>query len=1765
MNNYLTRLIVSTLLAAWLLAPAAGAASGPEPVSDSRPAGGYQLPLRFEPNRGQTDPQVRFISRGAGYTLFLTPDGATLSLDQAATAAPAEELVAGSVVKMNLIDGNPTPVAIGKQPLPGRSHYFTGRDPARWLTDIPTFASVLYRQVWPGIDLLWYGAGGQLEYDFIVAPGADPARIGLAFEGAQALDLDPAGNLIFRLPGGGEIRQNRPLIYQESYGRRQVIEGAFLLTSNEVRFEVGSYDRSSPLTIDPLLVYSTYLGGTGDEVGEDIVVDVAGNTYITGSTSSADFPVLAGVFTSPSAGSDVFVTKLNPTGTGILYSTYLGGSGDDFGSGIALDGSGNVYVTGSTQSTDFPVTTGAFKESHPNVDSDIFVAKLDPAGASLVYSTYLGGSGDDFGHGLAIDGSRNAFVAGLTYSPLFPITPGAYDTTYTQTDVFVTRLQAGGARLLYSTYLGGLSPDEGHAISLDSQGNAYLTGATSGEFPTTPGVFDRTAGSPRDVFVAKLNLMNNAPQISPGEDQVTEEDVPAGPIGFTVSDYDSPAGSLVVTADSSNPALVPAANISLGGSGAGRTVTLIPAADLAGTTVITLSVTDGAEVTTTIFRLTVLPVNDAPAISDIPDQVTLEDIQLGPIGFTIGDAETPPHDLTVSASSSDQTLLPDSGIVIGGSGANRTVTLTPAADQFGVTTIAIRAGDGKKMTTETFTLTVHPVNDPPTLSDIPDQVTDEDIPAGPLTFTIGDLETPAGSLTLSGSSSNQVLVPSSSILFGGSGAGRTVTIRPTANLSGQATITISVSDGLAVVSDTFTLTIRPVNDAPTVSDIPDQLTDEDVPIGPISFAIGDPETPAADLIVTANSSSTAIVPEANIAFAGSGAQRSITITPAANMSGPVVITVAVDDGQLAAIETFTLTVRPVNDAPTVSDIPDQVTDEDVPAGPLTFTISDLETPAAALSLSGASSDPVIVPAGNIVFGGSGAQRTVTVTPAVNMSGPVVITITVDDGQVQASTAFTLTVWPVNDAPVISAISDQITDEDIPAGPFTFTIGDLETPAAGLTLSGSSFNLALVPEANIVFAGSGAQRTVTITPAANAFGATLISISVSDGQISQETTFTLTVTPVNDLPTISPINDQSTDEDTPAGPISFTIGDVETPAAELALSGSSSNQALVPDGHISFGGSGANRTVTVTPAPEISGSVVITISVTDGAGGSATEPFTLSILAVNDPPEISPISDTMTLYNRAAPPIPFTVSDIETPADQLAVTGVSSDQNLVPDVNIKLGGLGSKRTVVITPALNVSGTVTLTLVASDGSAETTELFNLKIGSLTDDTDGDGIPDSEEGTGDPDGDGLSNYLDDDSDGDGIPDREEGAGDPDGDSLPNYLDPDADGDGSPDQEEGASDDDRDGTPNYLDSNIPLIINRVDPAWISGQTAVTVTLSGTGYLAPMLVKIGPLALAQVTFANTQTLRVVTPAGLAAGLYDVTVLRSDGDSYTRPNGLAVGHLPLDLIAVTPVEASSTTTTTLTLTGTGFLPVTEVTVGTEPLVQVTFISSHTLQAVVPAGLVPGLYDVGVTNPGHQSDVLAGAFRVTDAPPSVFQPIYLPLILKNGGPTGDPDLIVEGIRVTGSQVEVVLQNIGDGPVTVDQEFWVDAYINPDRSPANVNEVWELISGQGMVWGVTAPALPLGPGERLTLTSGDRYYWPGKSHVVTPLPAGALIYAQADSAHAGTSYGGVLESHERQNGPYNNISGPVVVASSVTLAGVGGPDAEGSADNPLPPRP
>jgi beta-propeller repeat-containing protein len=504
-------------------------------AADARVSQSYgKLPLHFEANQGQAHRDVRFLARGPGYGLYLTAGEAVLVLarpdpDRKSDRRgkhkrrDAHAKATQVVVRMKLVDAALTPLVSGLEELPAKANYFIGNDPAQWRTDVPTYAKVHYREVYPGVDLVYYGNQRQLEYDFVVAPGADPNKIVLGFKGADKLEIDAQGDLVLYV-AGGPVRLRKPYIYQGTGSIRQEIAGGYILHgANRVGIDVAAYDRSRPLVIDPVILsYSTYLGG---EAGVAIAVDGDGNAYVTGYAGSTDFPTTSGAFQGTSSGAfDAFVAKLNAAGSALVYSTYLGGSGDDGGGSIAVDASGNAYVTGGTSSTDFPTTAGAFQTACAGGFSgpcgDAFVTKLNPSGSGLIYSTYLGGSLSDGGTGIAVDNnSGSAYVRGSTNSANFPTTSGAFQTSFgggpadpyygPPRDVFVTKLNPAGSGLIYSTYLGGDGKDDdlGGGIAVDTSGNAYVTGHTnSTNFPTTAGAFQPLfAGGGWDAFVTKLD------------------------------------------------------------------------------------------------------------------------------------------------------------------------------------------------------------------------------------------------------------------------------------------------------------------------------------------------------------------------------------------------------------------------------------------------------------------------------------------------------------------------------------------------------------------------------------------------------------------------------------------------------------------------------------------------------------------------------------------------------------------------------------------------------------------------------------------------------------------------------------------------------------------------------------------------------------------------------------------------------------------------------------------------------------------------------------------------------------------------------------------------------------------------------------------------------------------------------------------------------------------------------------------------------------
>jgi hypothetical protein len=461
-----------------------------------------RLPMAFELNRGQTDSAVRFLARGQGYGLYLTANEAVLSL-----RAPSSQ--SDTVVRMQIAGASPHARISGADELTGVSNYFVGNNPGHWHTNIPNYAKVKYTGVYPGVDLVYYGNQQSLEYDFVVAPGASPDAIALDFKGVQGLKVSEAGDLVL-VTGNGDLVQHKPVIYQYVDGRRQPVSGGYVVRGMRARFQVSRYDHSQPLVIDPTLAYSTYFGGKDFDDGYSIAVDASGAAYVTGFIYSSDFPGVWGHELPTRGNGDAFVAKLSHDGSQLVYSTILGGSGQDLGHGIAVDSKGGAYVTGYTHSQDFPTTRWSVQEKFlSTAGQNAFVAHLDAYGA-LSYSTYLGGSGSDVGQAIAVDSSDNAYVTGYTSSGNFPTTARAFQKSLKGLqNAFITKLNPSGTAIEYSTLLGGDDYDFGFGIAVNKAGNAYVTGTTYGifadTFPTTSNAYQAAASGSGDAFVSKLS------------------------------------------------------------------------------------------------------------------------------------------------------------------------------------------------------------------------------------------------------------------------------------------------------------------------------------------------------------------------------------------------------------------------------------------------------------------------------------------------------------------------------------------------------------------------------------------------------------------------------------------------------------------------------------------------------------------------------------------------------------------------------------------------------------------------------------------------------------------------------------------------------------------------------------------------------------------------------------------------------------------------------------------------------------------------------------------------------------------------------------------------------------------------------------------------------------------------------------------------------------------------------------------------------------
>jgi hypothetical protein len=467
------------------------------------------LPLAFEANQGQTDPQVKYMARGNGYTVFLTGSDTVFALHSSQANSSSAAARRGNVasrgatheeditaaISMKLVGGNRQPEISAASELPGHSNYFVGSDPSKWQQGVKQYAAVSYRDVYPGVNMAFHGQQRQLEFDFIVAPGANAAPISMGVTGAKRIATDGSGNLVLS-SAAGNVLLHKPFAYQEKNGTREPVDARFMVeANNQVGFALGNYDRRRELVIDPSVGWSTYLGGTAEDDGYAIAVDSNGNAIVTGQTHSTNFPIVSGGHSGTNSGLfDVFVTKISADGTTVIYSTYVGGSGNDSGNAIALDASGDAFVAGATSSTDFP-HTGGYQTSLKGT-LNAFVFELSSNGSTLTYSTYLGGSASDSAGGIAVDASGETYIVGQTTSTDFPTLNPIQSALNGTGNGFVTKLNSAGSALVYSTFLGGGSADIASAVALDPSSNAYVTGSTkNAAFPTTTGAFQTTCGT----------------------------------------------------------------------------------------------------------------------------------------------------------------------------------------------------------------------------------------------------------------------------------------------------------------------------------------------------------------------------------------------------------------------------------------------------------------------------------------------------------------------------------------------------------------------------------------------------------------------------------------------------------------------------------------------------------------------------------------------------------------------------------------------------------------------------------------------------------------------------------------------------------------------------------------------------------------------------------------------------------------------------------------------------------------------------------------------------------------------------------------------------------------------------------------------------------------------------------------------------------------------------------------------------------------------
>lgn len=804
-------------------------------------------------------------------------------------------------------------------------------------------------------------------------------------------------------------------------------------------------------------------------------------------------------------------------------------------------------------------------------------------------------------------------------------------------------------------------------------------------------------GSASSSFTVTVRPVNDAPTLTPIGNRGIPEDY-RHTVSFGVSDADDAIATLAVTGRSSNPLLVPDANLIFAGTESSRTVTIVPATNQSGIVTITLTVRDPAGATaSTSFQVNIVAVNDPPAILPIAAQTTTRNVPVE-IPISVLDVDHAASVLVLTGSSSNPQLVPSTNLVFSGSSSNRILRVTPAPNQAGTASLTVSVQDPAAGTAfATFVLTV---NDPPTLRPPLDTAMDANT-SRTVAVSVSDRETPAANLGVSAQSSNPTLLPPTSLLWGGSDTNRTLTLTPAYNQVGSATLTLTVTDALgASGTASFVVTVGPPPVPPVILIAPQSLTVSNgtTAVFSVSAAGSTPLTyqwqfNGADL--PGATSRTLIIPSATSTTAGSYRVR------VSNPYGTVTSAAA------------SLTVYSGPQTPAIGPVSQVVIPEDTSAEVL-FSVADLDTPVVNLVTTATSTNALLVPLGGLVVSGAGATRSLTITPAPNRSGTTVVDLVVSDGARSNRTSFLVTVTPVNDPPTLAAIADRIIQDD---QKITFDVLGISSGADDeiqpLSLSVAADNPALFSELSVAYTSPGVKGQVTLRSAKGVSATGVITVTVSDGLSTTSSSFNVFIRATSSAPTITAIANQTINEDSMAGPLAFTVSDDRTALDQLRLTVRSSDPVLIPPANVVIAGTGASRTVTVTPALNLSGKSTITLIVADLNSGAKAEAFDVTVRPINDAPTLAPIDNQSTSPGVSTGVIPFFVDDPDTALSILRVTATSSNLSLVRNEGIALGGSGTERGLVITPVPGATGQTVITLTVSDGSLSASQSFTLTV--------------------------------------------------------------------------------------------------------------------------------------------------------------------------------------------------------------------------------------------------------------------------------------------------------------------------------------------------------------------------------------------------------------------------------------------------------------------